>query len=74
MTWDETDGWIFSDEAHDWMDDLPSRRKEALGLTDWQNFSYRVGHGKEYGLFGFKPHDKAGPSWRWYPTRREMSL
>lgn len=49
MTWDETDGWIFSDEAHAWMNDLPTRRGDSP-----LSGNYRNGYGKEFGMFGFK--------------------
>ncbi len=53
-----TDDWIFSDEAHAWMDDL--RGEEAYvyqraslgdgGVRDYTTMRY----GWQYGLFGFK--------------------
>jgi hypothetical protein len=51
---DETNGWIFSEAAHDWMD---NRRQHAADNGNCQvtgNILSFPRAGWEYGLFGFK--------------------
>ena len=54
------DEWIFSDEAHDWMD---KRREMHHGYI---NPERRCVSGYEYGLFGFKFNSCADVNGRCY--------
>jgi hypothetical protein len=47
---DETDGWIFSDDGHRWMD-----RRRAGMQANYQRCGRGERPGWEHGLFGFKP-------------------
>lgn len=46
LTWDETDGWIFSDEYHDWQDEdvWPGsyRYVSAIEHTGWYLGLYEI--------------------------------
>jgi hypothetical protein len=57
--YDETDGWIFSDEYHQWQDEVGIQRREASAVTgNWRpggEFALRD-LGFERGLYGFKPN------------------
>ena len=42
MSWDETEGWIFSEEAHIWMDQhICSVSRHSKIVANWVTFEHR---------------------------------